>query len=121
LDVLRRAKRGELTHDVDGARRLSWLVDDALEKARIYHREPVVDALIPHFYLWGVEPEELLDHCAEREAYLARYARIAPSEIRDMDPERLERLVRKVSDLIELEHRARSSNPLDAASEDMTE
>lgn len=120
MDFLRRTERGELTHDVDGALRLSWLVDDDLERAGVFHRELIVDALIPHFFLWNVSPEELLDHCAEREAYLARYARIAPSEIQNMDPDRLERLVRKVSELIEREYKARSSNPLDMP-EDATE
>lgn len=96
-----------------------WHVDDELERAAVYHREPIVDALIPHFFLWGVSPEELLEHAAERDAYLARYARIPPSETQEMDPERLERLVRAVSTMVEREYKARSA--LDPMTEDMTE
>lgn len=92
-------------------------MEDDLVEAGIYQRRPFDDALVPYFHLWGVSPEELLDHHAAREAYLARYGRIAPSEIRDMNPEHVERLVYQVSDLIEREYKARAGNPLDMPEE----
>lgn len=94
---------------------------DDLEQARVFNREPIVDALVPYFFLWDVKPEEVLANCADREAYLARYGRISPSEIHDMDPDHVARLVGSVSKLIEAEYKARASNPLDPTTEDMSE
>lgn len=99
-----------------------WLVDDELRAAGLYHHEPIVDALVPYFFMHGFTPEELLDHCAWREAYMARYGRIPPSELRDMDPDHASRLLLKVSELIKAEFAARAgANPLDPGTEDASE
>ena len=99
--------------------RESWLVDDELREAGVYHPDPVVNALIPHFYLHGITPEEVLDYCDWRAAYLARYARISPTDLEEMDPERAERLLLKVSELVLQEYKARAgANPFTAPSED---
>lgn len=92
-------------------------MEDDLRKAGLYHSDPWTDWLAPFFLLHELTPEEVLEQCAWREAYLARYGRISPSEIRDLDSEHVGRLITAVSELIREEYKARSAT-LDPMTED---
>lgn len=77
------------------------------------------NATFTHSYLMSADAEDVIDLCTTREAYLARYGRIPPSELDRMSAEKANTLFAKIADTVANEFKARAAaNPFMPARED---
>lgn len=107
--------------DADGVVRESWEVNDDLRQVGLidpanYYR----DAFIYAFMVTGspdeYDPVQRAKYLVKREVYLARYGRLAPSEMQHLTSDQIDERLTAVSELVKAEMGSRSA--LDPHNED---
>lgn len=90
-----------------------------LREAGITLGSPIDDAVWPFYAVMGADAKDALDLCLTREAYMARYGRVPPSELRRLSSEHANALFSKIAETVTNEYKARAAaNPFSPPTEE---
>lgn len=97
-----------------------WEVEDELQQAGLIDRNSYRDAFVYAAMVTSnpgeFDPAQRAKYLVQREVYLARYGRLAPSELRHLTSEQINERLEAVSELVKAEQGTKSG--LEPANED---